>query len=340
MIQQDFKLSLRMVQKKLDQYSKLPLEKKECNLFLLKTSVSDIILLLNYFLLKKGNMLGLEVKSSDSLKKKREIFNYYEEGFFNDKEKRFLINMEKFRNKIAHSDTIFPTFEETELILNNFIDFQESISLKLNKHKETSVQLQNICNEILSYSYHLEKFLPDDQKEREFIDGLKEHATMYRKLSRSTHNDISRLRDDVYSVYKKLKDLYGINKQFLIFLSNQEWKLLNHPKNLMKTYFLENDVCPNCSTDEDTQKFSICKWIINTQTYNIESFNPLKIEKKKHYLFISWYACDLCCFEEICFKCQESGWEAQKSVPKDSYYCENCGFFYLFEGEIGISSNF
>lgn len=237
MIQQDFKLSLRMVQKKLDQYSKLPLEKKECNLFLLKTSVSDIILLLNYFLLKKGNMLGLEVKSSDSLKKKREIFNYYEEGFFNDKEKRFLINMEKFRNKIAHSDTFFPTFEETELILNNFIDFQESISLKLNKHKETSVQLQNICNEILSYSYHLEKFLPDDQKEREFIDGLKEHATMYRKLSRSTHNDISRLRDDVYSVYKKLKDLYGINKQFLIFLSNQEWKLLNHPKNLMKTYF-------------------------------------------------------------------------------------------------------
>ena len=67
-----------MIQKKIEKYSKLSLEKKESNLFLLKTSVSDIILLLNYFLLKKGNKLGLEVKSSDSLKKKREIFNFYE----------------------------------------------------------------------------------------------------------------------------------------------------------------------------------------------------------------------------------------------------------------------
>ena len=62
MSQQDFKLSLRMIQKKIEKYSKLSLEKKESNLFLLKTSVSDIILLLNYFLLKKGNKIGLEVK--------------------------------------------------------------------------------------------------------------------------------------------------------------------------------------------------------------------------------------------------------------------------------------
>ncbi len=340
MTQQDFKLSLRMIQKKIEQYSKLSLEKKESNLFLLKTSVSDIILLLNYFLLKKGNKLGLEVKPSDSLKKKREIFNFYEEGFFNYKEQGFLINMEKIRNKIAHLDTFFPTFDETELILNNFLDFQEKILVKLNKYKETSVQLQNICNEILSYSYQLEKFLPDDQKEREFIDGLKEHVTMYRKLSRSTHKDITKLRDDVYGVYKKLKGLYGINKQFLIFLSNQDWELLKQPKNLMINYFLENKVCPNCSADEVTQKFSLCKWIINNQTYIIKSFNPFKIDKKKHYAFLPWYACDLFCFEEICFKCQESGWEAEKSVPKGSYYCESCGFFYLFENKIGISSIF
>lgn len=340
MTQQDFNLTLEIIQKKIEQYSNLTLDKKECNLFLLKTSVADIILLLNYFLLENGKKIGLDIKPSDSIKKKREIFNFFEEGFFNDNEQRFLIKMEKFRNKITHLDTFFPTFNETEQILNDFLDFQEKISLKLEKYKETSVQLQNIYNEILSYSYQLEKFLPADQKEREFIDGLKEHAKMYRKLSRTTHNDITKLRDEVYGVYNTLKSFFGVNKQFLINLSNQDWELLKQPYKLMNKYFLENKICPNCSSDEITQKFSICKWIINNKTYIIESFNPLKIEKKKQYAFISWYACDQFCFEEVCFKCQESGWEAEKAVPKNSYYCENCCFFCLSDGKIGISSIF
>ncbi len=337
MSQQDYKLSLRMIQKKLDLYLNLSLEKKECNLFLLKTSVSDIVLLLNYFLLNIGNILGLGVKPSDNLKKKREIFNFYEEKIFNDKEQGFLRKMEKIRNKIAHSDSYFPAFEQTKSLLNNFLDFQEKIKAKLRKYKKTSEQLQNVCNKILSYSYQLEKFLPDNQKEREFLDGFKEHAKMYRKLSKSTHNDINKLRDEVYGIYKKLKGFFGVNKQFLIFLSNQDWELLKQPEILMKNYFLKNKVCPNCSADEITQKFSLCKWIINNQTHIIKSFNPFKIEKKSHYAFIPWYVCDLFCFEEICFKCQESSWEAEKPVPEGSYYCENCGFFYLIENKVGIS---
>lgn len=340
MSQQDYELSIRMIKQKLDLYSNLSLEKKELNQFLLKTSVSDIILLLNYFLLNMGNILELGIKHSDSLKKKREIINFYEENFFNDKEQGFLIKMEKIRNKIAHSDTYFPAFEQTKSLFNNFLDFQKRIKAKLRKYKNTSEQLRNMCNEILSYSYQLEKFLPNNQKEREFLDGFKEYAKMYRKLSRSTHKDINKLRDEVYGIYRKLKGLFGVNKQFLIFLSNQDWELLKKPENFMKSYFLENKACPNCSTDEITQKFSLCKWIINNQTHFIKSLNPFKIEKKKYYAFIPWYACDLFCFEEICFKCQESSWEAEKPVPKGSYYCQNCGFFYLLEDNIGISSIF
>lgn len=340
MTQQDFNLTIMTIKNRIEQYSNLPLDKKESNSFLLKTSVSDLILLLNYIIFKKGKMLGLEIKPTDSIKRKREIFNFYEEDFFNDIEQSYLSRMEEVRNKIAHLDTYFPTFEETKQMFNNYLIFQNNFSVKLKEYRETSVQLQNKCNEILSYSYQLEKFFSENQKERLLVEELRKRAKMYRNLSRPTHKDVVKLRDDVFDIFKKLKGLFAISKRFLSFLSNQDRDLLKQPMKLMKKYFLESELCPNCSSNEITQKFSKCKWIINNETYFIESFNPLKIEKKKGYSFISWYACDLMCFDEVCFKCEKSGWKAEKAVPRGSYYCENCGFFYLPGKKVGISSIF
>jgi len=331
---QKFGLSFDVIREKLKKFNNLDSLKRKENMFLLKTSISDITLFLNYYLYLISYELNIDIKPTDSLKAKKDKILFYEETFFNESEKNYLNRIEKLRNKLAHIDTFFPNYTKVKKVIDEFQSFIEKINFRVKSYVISFNDLNFNFKKIKRYFELLKDLLPKDKLK--IFNVYNEQVQTMENLTQKMSNNISILRISMHRILDNIGKFCPFSIDFLKIISNYEESLLRNPIKLFNKYFEENSTCPNCLSKEITKEFSICKWIIAGETFIIKSFNPFKTIKIESNALSTWYACDIS-YNEPCIQCHMSQDEIEMPPPKGSYFCENCGFYYLYGKRTGLS---
>ncbi len=324
----------RIIKIKINKFKTLESCDQSVNLLLLKTSMIELIIVLNYYLHFLGKILNIDIKDSDSLKMKINKFTFYDETFFNEQERHFLRNMERMRNKLLHSDTIFPKLREVEDSNNELEKFLNKLDSKLGLYMNSKIQLERTIEKIESYLKMSTLFLTEDKKE--VFDEYKEHINLAKKMTQKTSKDLTQRLLNLNRIHVNIKHFCPLTTTFLRIIENYNSNLLNNPLLLFKRYFQEFQICPGCSSPDYTREFGICERIIAGSTLKIKDFSPLKVDKLEFNAISSITECDNS-WNGPCLECKEFISAPLTITPPDSIYCEDCGFFFIVNKCAGFS---
>ena len=145
---QKIDLAYEITKKKVIKFKNLNGEEKKRNLFLLRSSLDDIISYLNYFLFIIGKKMDIYIDPNHPLRKKQESLEYLS-NIFSKENKRFLDKSKKYRNTLAHKGDFFPNIKETEDFIEEFKLFGHDVEEKASNY---SVSKKSLLEKIYKIS--------------------------------------------------------------------------------------------------------------------------------------------------------------------------------------------
>lgn len=333
-LNQNFKNAFKILQVSIETFKGMTPEEQNTNLFLLKNTIIGLISILKYELLLIGNHLNIPIKPSDSIKQKLERITLTNDIIL-ENQIHFLEKIEKLRNKIEHNDFYFPNLKQVDEIMEESQKF-----LKIMERNIDSFVREKGIFENKLYMFNEKIDSLGNSIEHKKLKHIKQSIEFIQTLSLEKQRDINNLENQLENLKSELIEINPFSAQFFKLTHNYKENLLKNPLEAIKSYW--NDLgsleCPICDSSELTDNFWYCKEA-PTIKGQIISIKPLIIikENAKAFLALETWENGRYCFCENFENCPQ---RERKRVPVGSLFCENCGFYYLSQKEVGIVGDF
>ena len=320
-------------------YQDLDSDEQESHLFYLRNAMANLISTISYILYKIGISIKIDVRPSDSIERKIEKILFFHRNLFNEDQLRYLAKICKYRHKIAHNDLFFPNINEIEKCLEEFEPYIKKILRKTLKVKVTTKSLNEKLQEIEELMSNTEQFVSDQVKS--VYNHFKDQISTFKSLSLKNLEDLILVENKVFNIHKTLRIYFPFTRKFLDLMVEEYHDLISSPLKLFHRYIHEFGECPFCGDNDLTEDFLICEGYNSKAKIEIESLRPLKIVKNDSLAYASWEFCEIS-DEGMCAHCHSVKPEAlyQKAPPEHSVFCENCGFYFFPDSEVGVNLDF
>lgn len=331
---EDIERSLIKIEEKLTIFKGLTKEEKNTNRFLLKTSLSDLILFTQYIIYNIGETLNIKVLPSESLNEKIKKINFWDENFFINEEKDFLKKIIKQRNRLSHNDIYFPNLNITESLFKQFKNYIPVIRKKAQAHTHTIEFLGKRIAELEALLKKVKDILSIEK--HEVVDEYLSQINFAKRLPQSNPNTVRITWENIYAISQKIRRNFPFTFNFLKTILKYSAEILGNPILLFNQYFSDNNLCPCCHEEDSlTENFSLCDYWSSGEVIQFYSFSPFQAVKIDSKLIALPEFCDEA-YEEECFLCHQGEVYHEIEPPPNSLFCVECGFYYLAGDRAGI----
>lgn len=321
------------------QYQELDSNDQDSHLFYLRNAMANLISTISYILYKMGISININVKPSDSIERKIEKFLFFHPSLFNEDQQRYLTKICKYRHKIAHNDLFFPNINDVKKCLEEFEAYIKKILEKTLKVKVTTKSLNEKLEEIEELMSNTEQFVSEQIKYE--YNHFKEQINTFKNLSLKNSEDLILVENKVFNIYNKLRVYFPFTRKFIELMEEEYHDFISSPLTLFHKYIHEFWECPFCENSFLTEDFWICEAYDSTAKIKVESLNPLRMVKTGSLAYATWEFCEIS-DEGMCPPCHSVKPDVlyQKAPPDHSVFCENCGFYFFPDSEVGVNLDF